>query len=93
MKQVTIKNIGATADLTFYAFEIRLEYIEATIKRKGYATELMRRICAFADVKKLDVSLLPVANSGMKLELLRKWYASFGFKDYESGMIRENIRE
>lgn len=68
--------------------EIRIDYIEAKEKRQGHGTDLMLYICSMADQLGLDVSLLPVVNSGMPLKKLKAWYASFGFVDYPSGMIR-----
>lgn len=84
-----IKRFGAYADISVISDnEIRIKYIEAFKRREGAGTDLMLYILSMAQTLGHNVSLLPVANSGMPLKKLREWYASFGFVDYECGMIR-----
>jgi hypothetical protein len=69
--------------------EMRIDSLESGEKRKGHAGELLAIVCGLADQCRLNLSLLPVSNSGMTLKRLRQFYASYGFNDYESGMRRE----
>jgi hypothetical protein len=85
-----IRNEGASAILIEENDELHIDFIYARIKKRGFGSELMQRICDFADVQEKHITLLPVANSGMPLKKLHAWYERFGFEDFESGMIRKN---
>lgn len=85
-----INRLSASAELRVISEnELRIDFLEAKEKRQGHGTELMLYLCSMADTLKQDLSLLPIVNSGMRLQKLKSWYASFGFVDYEKGMIRK----
>lgn len=73
--------------------KFHLSYIKVvtTQTRKGVGTLLMERLCSLADEQGWAVYLTPVTQDRklMSMASLRKFYASFGFKNWTYGdMIR-----
>ena len=68
--------------------------IERSQRNLGYGTQVLRKLCDFADQNKLSITLTPDSSLGGNKRRLEKWYRTFGFKknkDYRfmDSMMRE----
>lgn len=50
-------------------------------QRQGIASKMMTELCKYADDNGLDIKLHANGELGTDIEVLKKFYAKFGFKD------------
>jgi len=54
---------------------------------KGYASEVLRAVCQWADSKGHRLVLCPIASGELGQDALVSWYERNGFKQDEAGMM------
>ena len=74
-----------------FANAINLSKIISTEKNKGVGTEVMKRICSFADSHSLEIILTPSSDFGGSIRRLEQFYKRFGFKKNKSFLHREKL--
>lgn len=68
--------------------EVSSVHCATSDRRKGYATELMKEICADADARKMILVLMVQhygAGTQMSNPQLTEWYERFGFRPLPNG--------
>lgn len=90
--------LGMEGFVEYFSCYERENYIELSMisikkehRNRGYASEIMKRLCQYADQKSLPILCspeVPEENKGLSYSALIKFYENFGFQP-NKGKIRD----